>query len=64
MAKEFREDFIGVLRLAVVALAIGLVKLGTPATAAVASHVAPALPDDLGAAGAHVYVCHAQAWTV
>jgi len=38
MLKEFRENFIGVLTLVVVALAIyGLVKLGTPVAAAPAT---------------------------
>ena len=56
MLKEFRENFIGVLTLVVVALAIyGLVKLGTPVAAAPATIVAPAQSDDLGAADQHLH---------
>src|SRR6266849_286268 len=61
MFKEFRENFVGVLTLVVVALAIyDLVKLGTPAAAAPASNVAPTQSDDLGAADQHL---HAAVYT-
>jgi hypothetical protein len=51
MLKEFRENFVGLLTLLVVASAIyGLTKLGTHAAAAPSSNVTPAQSDDLGAA--------------
>ena len=56
MLKEFRENFVGLLALVVIALAIyGLVKLGTHAAAAPASKVASTPPDDLGAADQHLH---------
>jgi hypothetical protein len=56
MRKEFRENFVGLLTLVVVALIIyGLVKLGTRATAASVSNIAPAQSDDLGAADQHLH---------
>ncbi len=56
MLKEFRENFVGLLALVVVALAIyGLVKLGTPVAAAPASNGAPVQSDDLGAADQHLH---------
>jgi|GEM_PF-1362957 len=56
MLKEFRQNFVGLLTLVVVAFTIyGLVKLGTSATAAPSSNVVPAQSDDLGAADQHMH---------
>lgn len=56
MAKEFRENFVGLVTLVVVALAIfGIVKLGTPATNASSTNTSAPQPTDLGAADEHLF---------